>query len=116
MTRDEFVSECFEKVYRPTDLVAITTDAGSVVDITLHDLLNTLGLTDGIVKEDLCLEYLYDGDEIDISEIRNNETNEVYWEDNFDEVDTPSGRDWSLNDEILYCSLLMWAEVEQTIA
>ena len=35
---------------------------------------------------------------------------------NFDEVDTPSGRDWSLNDEILYCSLLMWAEVEQTIA
>ena len=39
MTRDEFVSECFEKVYRPTDLVAMTTDAGGVIDITLHDLL-----------------------------------------------------------------------------
>ena len=46
MTRDQFVSECFEKVYRPTDLIAMTTDGGSVVDITLHDLLNTLGLTD----------------------------------------------------------------------
>ena len=54
MTRDQFVSEYFEKVYRPTDLVAMTTDAGGVVDITLHDLLNTLGLTDGIVKEDQC--------------------------------------------------------------
>ena len=104
MTRDEFVSECFEKVYKPTDLVAMTTDGGSVVDITLHDLLNTLGLTDGIVKEDLCLEYLYDGDEIDISEIRNNETNEVYWEDH----DGP----WSSRDEIIVDSLLMWGEIE----
>ena len=104
MTRDQFISECFEKVYKPTDLVAMTTDAGSVVDITLHDLLNTLGLTDGIVKEDLCLEYLYDGDEIDISEIRNNETDEVYWEDN--------GEPWSTIDETLMDSLLMWGEIE----
>ena len=35
--------------------------------------------------------------------------------DDFDDVDTPSGRDWSLNDEILYCSILMWGELEQTI-
>ena len=104
MTRDQFVSEYFEKVYKPTDLVAMTTDGGSVVDITLHDLLNTLGLTDEIVKEDLCLEYLYDGDEIDISEIRNNETNEVYWEDH----DGP----WSSRDEIIVDSLLMWGEIE----
>ena len=55
-------------------------------------------------------------EEIHIQQIYNHDTGEVYWEDNFDEVDTPSGRDWSLNDEILYCSLLMWAEVEQTIA
>ena len=104
MTRDQFVSECFEKVYRPTDLIAMTTDGGSVVDITLHDLLNTLGLTDGIVKEDLCLEYLYDGDEIDISEIRNNKTDEVYWEDH----DGP----WSSVDEVIVDSLLMWGEIE----
>ena len=104
MTRDEFVSECFEKVYRPTDLIAMTTDGGGVIDITLHDLLNTLGLTDGIVKEDLCLEYLYDGDEIDISEIHNNETGEVYWEDH----DKP----WSSIDETLVDSLLMWGEIE----
>ena len=104
MTRDEFVSECFEKVYRPTDLIAMTTDGGSVVDITLHDLLNTLGLTDEQVKEDICLEYLYDGDEIDISEIRNNKTDEVYWEDH----DGP----WSSVDEVIVDSLLMWGEIE----
>ena len=104
MTRDQFVSECFEKVYRPTDLIAMTTDGGSVVDITLHDLLNTLGLTDEQVKEDICLEYLYDGDEIDISEIRNNKTDEVYWEDN--------GGAWSSIDETLVDSLLMWGEIE----
>jgi len=104
MTRDEFVSECFEKVYRPTDLIAMTTDGGGVVDITLHDLLNTLGLTDEQVKEDICLEYLYDGDEIDISEIRNNKTDEVYWEDH----DGP----WSSVDEVIVDSLLMWGEIE----
>ena len=104
MTRDQFVSEYFEKVYRPNDLVAMTPEAGGVIDITLHDLLNTLGLTDGIVKEDLCLEYLYDGDEIDISEIRNNKTDEVYWEDN--------GGAWSSIDETLVDSLLMWGEIE----
>ena len=103
MTRDEFVSECFEKVYRPTDLIAMTTDAG-VTDITLHNLLNTLGLTDEQVKEYLCLSYLYDGDEIDVSEIRNNETDEVYWEDN--------GGPWSSIDETLMDSLLMWGEIE----
>ena len=42
----DLTSECFEKVYRPSDLLAMTTDGGSVVDITLHDLLNTWGLTD----------------------------------------------------------------------
>ena len=103
MNRTEFISECFEKVYRPTDLIAMTTDAG-VVDITLHNLLNTLGFTDEIVKEDLCLEYLYDGDEIDISEIHNNETGEVYWEDH--------NGPWSSRDEILAESILMWGEVE----
>ena len=100
----DLTSECFEKVYRPTDLIAMTTDAGGVVDITLHDLLNTLGLTDEQVKEDICLSYLYDGDEIDISEIRNNETNEVYWEDN--------GGPWSSIDETLVDNLLMWGEIE----
>ena len=104
MTRDQFVSECFEKVYRPTDLVAMTTDAGGVVDITLHDLLNTLGLTDEIVKEDICLSYLYDGDEIDIAEIYNQDTGETYWQDN--------GGPLSSRDEIIIDSLLMWGEIE----
>ena len=66
--------------------------------------------------ENFAVVWNYIDEELHIQQIYNHDTGEVYWEDNFDEVDTPSGRDWSLNDEILYCSLLMWAEVEQTIA
>ena len=99
----DLTSECFEKVYRPTDLIAMSTDSG-VTDITLHNLLNTLGLTDEIVKEDICLSYLYDGDEIDIAEIYNQDTGETYWQDN--------GGPWSSRDEIIIDSLLMWGEIE----
>ena len=99
----DLTSEYFEKIYKPTDLIAMTTDAG-VTDITLHNLLNTLGFTDEQVKEDICLAYLYDGDEIDIAEVYNHETGEMYWQDH----DEP----WSSRDEILAESLLMWGEVE----
>ena len=99
----DLTSECFEKVYRPTDLIAMSTDSG-VTDITLHNLLNTLGLTDEQVKENLCLSYLYDGDEIDIAEIYNQETGETYWQDN--------GEPWSSRDEIIVDSLLMWGEID----
>lgn len=99
----DYTSECFEKVYRPTDLIAMSTDSG-VTDITLHNLLNTLGLTDEQVKENLCLSYLYDGDEIDIAEIYNQDTGETYWQDN--------GEPWSSRDEIIVDSLLMWGEIE----
>jgi len=55
-------------------------------------------------------------EELHICQIYNHDTGEVYWEDDFEE-DTMSfsGRDWSLSDEILYCSILMWGELEQTI-
>tara|TARA_R100000781_G_scaffold75075_1_gene46704 strand:- start:83 stop:478 length:396 start_codon:yes stop_codon:yes gene_type:complete len=55
-------------------------------------------------------------EEVHIMQVYNHETGEVYWEDNFEE-DTMSfsGRDWSSNDEILYCSLLMWGNLEQQI-
>ena len=99
----DYTSECFEKVYRPTDLIAMTTDAG-ITDITLHNLLNTLGLTDEQVKENICLSYLYDGDEIDIAEIYNQDTGETYWQDN--------GGPLSSRDEIIVDSLLMWGEIE----
>ena len=99
----DYTSECFEKVYRPTDLIAMTTDAG-ITDITLHNLLNTLGLTDEQVKENICLSYLYDGDEIDIAEIYNQDTGETYWQDN--------GGPLSSIDEIIIDSLLMWGEIE----
>lgn len=92
-----------ERIYKSTDLIAMTTDSG-VMDITLHNLLNTLGFTDEQVKEDICLGYVYDGDEIDIAEIYNQETGETYWQDN--------GEPWSSVDEVIVDSLLMWGEID----
>ena len=54
--------------------------------------------------QDICLSYLYDGDEIDIAEIYNQDTGETYWRDN--------GAPWSSVDEIIIDSLLMWGEIE----
>ena len=92
----------YEKVYKSTDLIAMTTDAG-VVDITLHNLLNTLGFTDEKVRENICLGYVYDGDELDIAEIYNQDTGQTYWR----RSDAP----WSSRDETLVDSLLMWGEI-----
>lgn len=92
----------YERVYRPNDLIAMNTDTG-VMDITLHNLLNTLGLTKEKISENICLGYIYDGDEIDIAEIYNQETGEIYWKDN--------GGPWSSIDETLVDSLLMWGEI-----
>jgi hypothetical protein len=94
----------YERIYKSTDLIAMNTDTG-VTDITLHTLLNTLGFTDERVKENICLGYVYDGDEIDIAEIYNHETGEMYWQNNNNEP-------WSSRDEILADSLLMWGEIE----
>ena len=93
----------YEKIYKPTDLIATSTDTG-VTDITLHNLLNNLGLTDGIIKDNICLGYVYDGDEIDIAEIYNQETGKTYWKDN--------GETWSQVDEVIVDSLLMWGEID----
>jgi len=94
----------YEKIYKPTDLIAMNTDTG-VTDITLHTLMNTLGFTDEMVRDNLCLGYVYDGDEIDIAEVYNHDTGEVYWKND-------NNGDWSSRDEILAESLLLWGEVE----
>ena len=56
-------------------------------------------------------------EELHIKQIYNHDTGEIYWEDNFPELVGCGvlGRDWTIGDEILYCSLLMWGEMEQTI-
>ena len=117
-----------ETIYNSSHMIGVSEVGSNVREITLLALLDEAGCltnNDGTriptqeINEitDIAIVWKYDNyGDINVTQIYNHETGEVYWEDNFDEVDTPSGRDWSLNDEILYCSLLMWAEVEQTIA
>ena len=55
----------------------------------------------------------YEKDEdLYIQQIYNHDTGEVYWEDRSKELPNPN---WTDNDEVLYCSLLMWGNLEQTI-
>jgi len=93
----------YEKTYKRSDVIAMNTDDG-VVDITLHNLLNSLGFLDEKLKDNLCLDYTYDGDDIDITEISNQNTGKVYWKYN--------KNNWSPEDEVLADSLLMWGEIE----
>ncbi len=116
-----------ETIYASSYLIGVDeVKTPPLRNITLLALLNECGcLTsndgtpfpqseiDGI--NNLAIVWYYKDDEIHIQQIYNHDTGEIYWEDNFDEVDTPSGRDWNPNDEILYCSILMWGELEQTI-
>ena len=68
--------------------------------------------------ENFAVVWNYIDEELHIQQIYNHDTGDIYWEDNFPELEGCGwhGRDWTLGDEILYCSLLMWGEMEQTIA
>lgn len=57
---------------------------------------------------DLAVDWYYDGDDIEITQIWNNTTGEIYREYN----DLPENRGWSEGDELVVCSILMWGELD----
>jgi hypothetical protein len=97
---------------------------GKLRNITLLALLNECGCLANIhgipipqreIDEIKTLSVVWksDGDagDIDISQVYNYDTGEVYWED--PDIGDGFGK-WTKNDEKLVCSLLMWGNVEQT--
>ncbi len=108
-----------ETIYSPGKIIGVDERGPKVREITFLALLDEcdcLTNNDGIripqreideIRE-LCISWLYVNEEIQIVQIYNNETGEVYWEHN----DLPENRLWTTNDEKLCSSLLMWGELE----
>ncbi len=58
-------------------------------------------------KQEITVEWMPDGDDIEITKVWNSTTGEIYREFN----DLPENRSWTDNDEKLVSSLLMWGEL-----
>ncbi len=94
-----------EQIFKTTDIIGYSTDSGSVIDTTLHNVLTTLNFMPDGISDNLCVGYEHESDGIDIYEIYNNTTGEVYWNKN--------NPNWDDRDESLMDSLLMWGELSQ---
>ena len=94
-----------EQIFKTTDIIGYSTDSGSVIDTTLHNVLTTLNFMPEGIQDNLCVGYEHESDGIDIYEIYNNATGEVYWNKN--------NPNWNERDESLVDSLLMWGELSQ---
>ena len=113
--KNRFLTLCFTLFFATPILAPLASADG----MSTCDGVPGFSDCDDYDSNDNCEEFAvvwkeYHG-ELQVEQIYNHDTGEIYWEDNFDDVDTPSGRDWNPNDEILYCSILMWGELEQTI-
>ena len=95
-----------EQIFKRTDVIGYSTDSGSVIDTTLHNVMEMLGFfPKGLeVTQPLMVEYNDESDGIHIQCIYNDDTGEVYWDMNM--ID-----EWSDADETLVDNLLMWGEL-----
>ena len=58
-------------------------------------------------KQEIAVEWHLDGEDVEILQISNNTTGEVYREYN----DLPENRGWTEGDELVVCSLLMYGDL-----
>lgn len=95
-----------EQIFNTTDIIGYSTDSGSVIDTTLHNVMDMLGFfpKGPEVTQPLCVGFDEESDGIHIQTIYNDDTGEVYWENGME--------DWSEADETLIDNLLMWGELE----
>ncbi len=94
-----------EQIFNRTDIIGYSTDSGSVIDTTLHNVMENLGFFPNgpEVTQPLCVLYNEEIDGIHIQSIYNDDTGEVYWEHGLE--------DWDERDEALIDNLLMWGEL-----
>ena len=94
-----------EQIFTNTDLIGYSTDSGSVIDTTLHNVMDILGFFPKGYEppEPLCVGFDEESDGIHIQTIYNDDTGEVYWKNGSEK--------WSDKDETLIDNLLMWGEL-----
>ena len=99
-----------ETIFGTSYMIGVDRSNGKVENINLIDLMDELNfIPDGAVPGDLNVVWYEDKfNDYIITEIYDNDSGEVYWEEPSDEV-------WTENDDILTNSLLMWGGLEDTI-
>ena len=94
-----------EQTFTRSDLIGYSTDSGSVIDTTLHNVMEMLGFfpRGPEVTAPLCVGFQEETDGIHIQTIYHEDTGQVYWENGLNE--------WTDADETLIENLLMWGEL-----
>ena len=95
-----------EQTFTRSDLIGYSTDSGSVIDTTLHNVMEMLGFfpRGPEVTAPLCVGVQEETDVIHIQTIYNEDTGQVYWENGLNE--------WTDADETLIENLLMLGELD----
>ena len=97
-----------ESIYTSDYLIGVSELGTNVREITLLGLLNEAGVLNGISQQEINdinnLSVVWD---VDVEQIYNYDTGEVYWEDH--------DENWTDNDELILNSLLMYGDLESSI-
>jgi hypothetical protein len=114
-----------ETIYPSSYMIGVAEVGSGVREITLLALLREGGALKGIPRKeineikDLAIVWNYDDDntgDINVLQIYNHDTGEVYWEDSDEYVSSNgSSRTWTDGDELILSSLLMYGDLESTI-
>tara|TARA_R100001082_G_scaffold91746_1_gene58346 strand:- start:577 stop:900 length:324 start_codon:yes stop_codon:yes gene_type:complete len=102
-----------ESIYGSDYLIGVSELGTNVREITLLGLLNEAGVLNGISQQEindinnLSVVWDYVDGDVDVEQIYNYDTGEVYWEDH--------DENWTDNDELILNSLLMYGDLESSI-
>ena len=102
-----------EKIFKANDKIGVD-EVGGYREVTIAQLLFEGKMLDHAERDeaiaknyDMTIDYEYSFDNIEITQIWNSTTGEIYREYN----DLPKNRMWTDGDELVVCSILMWGEL-----
>jgi len=100
--------------FNPLQMIGLDAP-GRYQELNFVDLLDKANIIDKTQKNEILTEmndlgvaWVRDGEDIEIVEIFNDDTGEVYRAYN----DLPENRGWTDGDELAVCSILMWGELD----
>jgi len=104
-----------EKIFKANDKIGVDEVGPGVREVTVAQLLfegkhidNEVQLNEALNEnQEITVEWIPNGEDIQIIQIWNSTTGEIYREYN----DLPENRMWTDGDELVVCSLLMWGEL-----
>ncbi len=103
-----------ETIFKANDKIGVDEVGPGVREVTIAQLLfegnmlTHLELDEALNEShEITIDWMPDGDDIEIAQIWNSTTGEIYREYN----DLPENRGWTDGDELVVSSLLMWGEL-----